>query len=94
MSKKAVANNLEEHETSRVIEMAWEDRTPFEAIETLFGLSEKQVIALMRSTLKPQAFRNWGARVNGRSTKHQALRPKGVTRGYCVSQYKPQGANK
>ncbi len=94
MSKRALTNQLEEHETSRIIEMAWEDRTPFEAIESLFGLSEKQVIALMRASLKPQAFRNWRARVSGRSTKHKALRPEGVSRGYCVSQYKPKGANK
>ena len=94
MSKIAVPNNLKEHDTSRIIEMAWEDRTPFEAIEGIFGLSEKQVITLMRAKLKPQAFRNWRARVSGRSTKHKALRSPDISRGYCVSQYKPQGANK
>lgn len=94
MNKSALRQQLEDHEISRVIEMAWEDRTPFEAIDALFGLSEKQVIALMRAELKPRAFRNWRERVSGRSTKHKALRPAGVSRGYCPSQYKPQGASK
>ncbi len=57
----------------RVIEMAWEDRTPFEAIEAQFGLSEQEVIALMRRELKQASWRRWRARVQGRSTKHAAL---------------------
>lgn len=73
---------------SRIIEMAWEDRTPFEAIELQFGLSEPQVILLMRASLKPKAFRNWRQRVSGRATKHSAKRPEGVIRGYCPTQYK------
>ena len=56
----------------RVIEMAWEDRTPFEAIEYQFGLMEKDVISLMRQTLKPGSFRSWRKRVSGRKTKHAA----------------------
>ncbi|EHA64058.1 TIGR03643 family protein [Synechococcus sp. WH 8016] len=56
----------------RVIEMAWEDRTPFEAIEYQFGLMEKDVISLMRQTLKPGSFRSWRQRVSGRKTKHAA----------------------
>lgn len=79
---------LPEHEKSRVIEMAWEDRTPFEAIENLFGLSEPQVIRLMRSSLKAKTFKNWRERVSGRNTKHLKLRPEGVERGYCPTQYK------
>ncbi len=55
---------------NRVIEMAWEDRTPFEAIEIQFGLQEKQVIALMRRHMKESSFRMWRKRVNGRNTKH------------------------
>ncbi|NJL46304.1 MAG: TIGR03643 family protein [Leptolyngbyaceae cyanobacterium SM2_5_2] len=55
---------------NRVIEMAWEDRTPFEAIEAQFGLTEPQVIALMRSTMKPSSFRMWRRRVTTRKTKH------------------------
>ena len=73
---------------SRIIEMAWEDRTPFEAIEGLFGLPEKEVIALMRREKKPSSFRMWRKRVSGRATKHLALRPEGVNRAYCPTQYK------
>lgn len=75
-------------DTSRVIEMAWEDRTPFEAIEALYGLNEAAVIRLMRRHLKPGSFRLWRARVNGRKTKHGALRDPAVSRGYCPTQYK------
>lgn len=83
-----------EEQESRIIEMAWEDRTPFEAIERLYGVAEKDVIRLMRSKLKHKTFKNWRARVSGRKTKHMQLRPAGVDRGYCPSQYKPSGANK
>lgn len=68
--------------------MAWEDRTPFEAIEQQFGLSEPEVIKLMRRCLKPRSFRLWRARVSGRSTKHASLRSPEVSRGYCPTQYK------
>jgi uncharacterized protein (TIGR03643 family) len=73
---------------SRVIEMAWEDRTPFEAIERLYGLPEAAVVRLMRRSLKSKAFRNWRQRVSGRVTKHGARRDPSVSRGYCASQYK------
>ncbi|MYL22325.1 TIGR03643 family protein [Vreelandella massiliensis] len=75
-------------EQSRLIEMAWEDRTPFEAIETLFGLTESDVIKIMRHQLKPASFRLWRQRVSGRNTKHRALRSPDVMRGYCPTQYK------
>lgn len=55
--------------------MAWEDRTPFEAIERQFGLSEPQVITLMRRELKLSSFRLWRVRVTGRNTKHATRRP-------------------
>lgn len=61
---------LEAADVSRVIEMAWEDRTPFEAIKTQFGLDEAAVIALMRQQLKRGSFRLWRDRVRGRRTKH------------------------
>lgn len=64
----------------RIIEMAWEDRTPFEAIETQYGLDESATVRLMRRELSPGAFRRWRSRVSGRSTKHAAKRPKGVQR--------------
>ena len=60
---------------SRAIEMAWEDRTTFEAIELQFGLDESAVIVLMRTAMKPSSFRMWRKRMKGRVTKHAALRP-------------------
>ena len=73
---------------SRIIEMAWEDRTPFEAIAFNFGLNESAVINLMRRQIKPSSFRLWRKRVSSRKTKHQSLRSPDVSRGYCPSQYK------
>ena len=73
---------------SRIIEMAWEDRTPFEAIETLYGVDEQHVIKLMRKHLNARSFKSWRARVTGRKTKHLKLRPAGIERGYCPTQYK------
>jgi uncharacterized protein (TIGR03643 family) len=70
----------------RIIEMAWEDRTTFEAIEIQFGLKEKEVIALMRREMKASSFKMWRKRTNGRSTKHAALRSDGITRFKCSLQ--------
>ena len=75
-------------DTSRIIEMAWEDRTPFEAIERLYGLNESAVIILMRQQLKPNSFKLWRQRVTGRKTKHLSLRGFDFGRAYCPSQYK------
>ena len=58
----------------RIIEMAWEDRTTFEAIAFQFCLKEQQVIELMRREMKPKSFRMWRKRVQGRKTKHEKLR--------------------
>jgi uncharacterized protein (TIGR03643 family) len=68
----------------RVIEMAWEDRTPFEAIELQFGLKEKDVIALMRREMQPSSFKMWRKRVSGRSTKHRQKR------GFVEGRFKSQ----
>jgi uncharacterized protein (TIGR03643 family) len=76
-------------DVSRIIEMAWEDRTSFEAIERLYDLNESRVIELMRRELKPSSFRMWRKRVTGRVTKHAALRSPEVNRAYCPTQYKP-----
>jgi uncharacterized protein (TIGR03643 family) len=57
----------------RIVEMAWEDRTPFDAIEAQFGLKEQEVISLMMNELKPASWRKWRARVQGRATKHFKL---------------------
>jgi len=61
-------------EIDRIIEMAWEDRTTFEAIEFQFGLKEQEVINLMRKEMKPSSFKMWRERVQGRKTKHEKLR--------------------
>ena len=57
-------------DVDRIIEMAWEDRTPFEAISFQFDIKEKEVIAIMRSNLKDSSFKLWRKRVNGRKLKH------------------------
>ncbi|MFC3121475.1 TIGR03643 family protein [Agaribacter flavus] len=80
--------SLNAQDLSRVIEMAWEDRTPFEAIQSLYGLSEPEVIALMRQNIKRKTFNNWRARVSGRKSKHASLRNPKILRGYCSTQYK------
>jgi uncharacterized protein (TIGR03643 family) len=66
--------------SNRIIEMAWEDRTPFDAIERQFGLNESAVIALMRKSLSRSSFNRWRERVTGRKTKHVALRSDEVIR--------------
>ena len=62
---------MKDHNIDRVIEMAWEDRTPFDAIKDQFGIAEKDVIKLLRKELKPSSFKLWRARVTGRKTKHR-----------------------
>ncbi len=83
---------LTEGDISRIIEMAWEDRTPFEAIAHQFGLRQPEVIALMRQQLKPASFVSWRKRTRGQQTKHKALRDPSVQR-HCSSfqhkQYRP-----
>jgi uncharacterized protein (TIGR03643 family) len=66
--------DLDVRAIDRIVEMAWEDRTPFAAIETQFGLKEKEVIALMRQEMKRSSFIMWRKRVTGRNTKHLAKR--------------------
>ena len=77
---------LTEQDIDRIIEMAWEDRTPFDAILLQFGLKEAQVIALMRKEMKPSSWRMWRARVQGRATKHIAKRGFEVGRHKCTLQ--------
>jgi uncharacterized protein (TIGR03643 family) len=79
--------SLTDQDIDRIIEMAWEDRTPFEAIRHQFGLTERETIALMRRSLKPGSFRNWRKRVNsGVSQKHLHKRPEGILRFKCDRQ--------
>ncbi len=77
---------LSKAKIDRVIEMAWEDRTPFEAIKYQYKLSEQDVIKLMRSELKSRSFKLWRERVQGRKTKHQNLRSFNEGRFKCSRQ--------
>ena len=86
----ALSKILNLEDISRVIEMAWEDRTPFEAIEKQFGLNQDGVIKLMRANLKLSSFKLWRKRTHGQATKHLYLRNVAVTRhkaNHRVSQF-------
>ncbi|MEL6655457.1 MAG: TIGR03643 family protein [Bacteroidota bacterium] len=71
---------LTDRDVDRIIGMAWEDRTPFDAITKQFGLTEAEVIKLMRHEMHPRNWRKWRARVQGRSTKHSRKMVDGVDR--------------
>ena len=73
--------HLTEADRSRLIEMAWEDRTPFEMIRLEYGLTEASVIDFMRRSMKKSSFKMWRKRMNGRLTKHQALRNRSAIKG-------------
>ena len=75
-----MSKRLSLDDSDRIIQMAWEDRTPFEAIELQFGLNESGVITLMRQKLKRSSFAMWRERVTGRKTKHTEIRSVDVTR--------------
>ena len=70
----------------RIIEMAWEDRTPFDAITFQFGIKEQQVIELMRKEMKESSFKLWRKRVQGRATKHSKIRDFAAPRFRCSRQ--------
>jgi uncharacterized protein (TIGR03643 family) len=72
--------NFNIEDISRIVEMAWEDRTPFEAIDFQFGLKENDVREIMRSKMKLSSFKMWRKRVSGRRTKHLFLRSKDINR--------------
>ena len=78
--------DLSLEDVDRIIQMAWEDRTTFEAIDLQFGLKQADVIKLMRSELKPTSFKLWRARTNGQSTKHAGLRTNEIDRFKCTRQ--------
>jgi hypothetical protein len=87
MNSKQAAKFFTPVEIDRIIEMAWEDRTPFEAIAFQFGLKEAEVIELMRRNLKRSSFNLWRKRVNsGVSQKHLVKRVEGITRFKCKLQ--------
>ncbi|MDO1511824.1 TIGR03643 family protein [Maribacter confluentis] len=75
-----------ERALDRIIEMAWEDRTPFEAITFQFGITEQETIAIMRKEMKPSSFKMWRKRVQGRATKHAKLRADDMGRFKCSRQ--------
>lgn len=77
---------LSERDIDRIIEMAWEDRTPFEAIKLQFKLSEQEVISLMRTQMRLKSFKHWRKRVQGRKTKHEKLRSFELGRFKCSRQ--------
>jgi len=79
-------NNLSERAIDRIIEMAWEDRTTFDAIKFQFELTEQDVITLMRTQMKPKSFKLWRQRVQGRKTKHSKLREFESGRFKCTRQ--------
>lgn len=86
MNVRKLYLGLTDRDVNRIIEMAWEDRTPFDAIEAQFGLAEKQVITIMRREMKPSSWRMWRARVQGRATKHSQKRSFGEGRHKCSRQ--------
>jgi len=79
-------SNLTMANIDRVIEMAWEDRTTFDAIEAQFGLKQADVIKLMRKEMKASSFKRWRERTKGRNTKHEALRSLDIDRFKCSRQ--------
>lgn len=81
-----MSKTLNEIAIDRIIEMAWEDRTTFDAILFQFGLNEQAVIELMRTELKPSSFKLWRARVQGRKTKHEKKRTFTEGRFKCTRQ--------
>ena len=86
LKNKSKMKQLDTIAIDRVIEMAWEDRTTFEAIQFQFGLKEQEVIDLMRKEMKPSSFKMWRARVQGRKTKHEKLRTFEKGRFKCTRQ--------
>ena len=84
--EKKITPQFTEIEIDRIIEMAWEDRTTFDAITLQFGITEKEVIELMRREMKLSSFKMWRKRVQGRSTKHAKLRVDGIDRFKCTMQ--------
>jgi len=83
-NKQRIPLNL--RDIDRIVEMAWEDRTPFEAIAFQFDVTEKEVIEIMRREMKPSSFRMWRKRVQGRSTKHRLKRSFTTGRYRCSRQ--------
>jgi uncharacterized protein (TIGR03643 family) len=88
MNKEVILNAAD---TDRIIEMAWEDRTSFDAIKLQFGITEQQVINLMRREMKLSSFKLWRERVQGRITKHLNLQDQSTFRFKCNRQRQISG---
>jgi len=86
--KQNLAKQFNPEQQSRIIEMAWEDMTPFEAIELQFGIDEAALMRLMQQWLKRGSYRLWRERVKTRSSKHLVMRGKKVTRAYATQHVK------
>ena len=80
-------NNFTEEDISRIIEMAWEDRTPFDAIES-HNLKEDKLKLLMKKNLKLNSYKLWRKRMKNSNLRHESLRSDEVTRAYCPQQHK------
>ena len=83
-----MTSGLNQADIDRIIEMAWEDRTPFDAITYQFGLSEQEVKVMMQKQLKPSSYKLWRKRVQSRATKHLAKRD------FVVGRHKSSDQNK
>ena len=79
---------MDQDNLNRIIEMAWEDRTPFDIIYKEFDITQNELERLMRNNLKPSSFKLWRKRVSGRKTKHIAKRSNQINRHKCDRQGK------
>lgn len=86
MNSRKIYKKLDDETRDRIVEMAWEDRTPFDAITDQFGLKEQEVIEVMRREMKPSSFRMWRERVQGRGTKHRVMSAVDDGRHKCTRQ--------
>lgn len=84
--EESIKKEFSQRDINRIIEMAWEDRTPFEAIEFQFRLKEKEVIEFMRKNSLPSSFKMWRKRMHSRKTKHLKLREQSTIRFKCNRQ--------
>ncbi len=86
MNTRKIYKKLDDEARNRIVEMAWEDRTPVDAITDQFGLKEQEVIDLMRAEMRLKSFKMWRKRVQGRKTKHEKLRTFAKGRFKCSRQ--------
>ena len=84
----ATKKKFSESDTSRIIEMAWEDRTSLDSILRVYGLNESNLKLLMKKELKPRSYTLWRERMKNSNLRHESLRPDSVTRAYCPQQHK------